>query len=675
MSSWNETEWFAVFCGAALKSTAVLAAAWIASRLLRGSSAAARHLVWTAAVAAVLLLPWFSVALPELTVPVRMLPASVWFQVTATAQPAAAAPAGPSSLTASGRVAPGARRTNWRALVLLLWAAGAVIALLQVLVSWMAVRRMRHTARPFANHELPAGLARALGIRRPVEVLETAAAQMPMTFGLVRSAVFLPSGAAAWSEERRRVVLLHELAHVRRGDAATHLLARMALALYWWNPLAWVAFREFLKERERAADDLVLSAGARASDYAGHLLEVARTLRCSPSLACSAACMARPSQLEGRLLAILDPRTDRRSVGWASALITALLAAAIAVPIAAVHAQDPAAQAPPETRFRTSNSAQDPAAQAVTADVDATIRAAMSQKNHEMLEQAASSFANLRQYDTAQKLLESALTIRGQVAGEQSVEYGLGLLKLGELEERRNRKESAKDFYTRAAQVLGDRPQASAALLHLGINALGARDLEKAAEYFQHAQSVDPSAAGRATMWLAIVRERQQQLDQAEILFQSALALQDQKPNEQAITMRLYATLMKSQDRTDEAMAMNDRAAAVQKTAGARAFKKSSSSANVYHVGGSVMAPKVLSKVDPEYSEEARAAKYQGTVLLYVEIWPDGLAHNAQVIQGLGMGLDDNASTAISQWRFQPGTRDGQPVNVAATIEVNFRLL
>ena len=158
-----------------------------------------------------------------------------------------------------------------------------------------------------------------------MDVLETEAGSMPMTFGLVRPAILVPSEAAEWSAERRRVVLLHELAHVRRGDPATHLLARAAMNIYWWNPLAWIAWREFLKERERAADDLVLNAGARASDYAGHLLEVARTLQSAPAIGWAAVAMARRSQLEGRLLAILDSGVNRAAAGRASVLAAALL--------------------------------------------------------------------------------------------------------------------------------------------------------------------------------------------------------------------------------------------------------------------------------------------------------------------------------------------------------------
>jgi periplasmic protein TonB len=95
----------------------------------------------------------------------------------------------------------------------------------------------------------------------------------------------------------------------------------------------------------------------------------------------------------------------------------------------------------------------------------------------------------------------------------------------------------------------------------------------------------------------------------------------------------------------------------------------------VYKVGGGVTAPLLLHKVEPEYSEEARKAKYQGTVLLYIEVSPDGRATNIRVARSLGLGLDEKAIEAVKQWKFKPGAKNGVPVTVAATIEVNFRLL
>jgi periplasmic protein TonB len=95
----------------------------------------------------------------------------------------------------------------------------------------------------------------------------------------------------------------------------------------------------------------------------------------------------------------------------------------------------------------------------------------------------------------------------------------------------------------------------------------------------------------------------------------------------------------------------------------------------VFRAGGGVSKPQVLKQVEPEYSEEARKAKYQGTVVLSIEVDPNGHAQNIQVRHSLGLGLDEKAIDAVKKWIFIPGKKDGKPVTVAATIEVNFRLL
>jgi TonB family protein len=94
----------------------------------------------------------------------------------------------------------------------------------------------------------------------------------------------------------------------------------------------------------------------------------------------------------------------------------------------------------------------------------------------------------------------------------------------------------------------------------------------------------------------------------------------------------------------------------------------------VFRVGGGVTAPSLLFKVEPEYSEEARKAKYQGAVLLYVQVDPSGKAVNMRVLHSLGLGLDERAMEAVKKWKFKPGVKDGKAVTVEAQIEVNFRL-
>jgi len=664
MSGWNQAIWFSLFAGAALKSVLVLCAAWLVAALLRTRSAAAHHLVWTAAAAAVLALPLLSLAVPALrvTVPAALTPPGLVFETTAIAGAPDSA-ASPQPAVHALTLAPIARapwHPDWRFAILLLWAAGFLAGCAQLLIGWAALRRARRAAKTLRDPLLPEFVA-ALGIRHPVDVLETGAGSMPVSFGLFRPVVLLPADATAWTPERRRVVMLHELAHIRRGDHATHLIARIALSLYWWNPLAWMAWREFLKSRERAADDMVLTAGAAAPDYAGHLLEIARSMQEPAALGWAAIAMARPSQLEGRLLAILDSRRSRRSLGRASASLAALAAAALAVPLAALQAQNPP-PAPP-------------------ADLDALIRTAAAQKSHEMLEIAAREAESERNYDGARTLLDSSLAIREQASGVQSVSYGLGLLKIGDLERSRGNHAEAESFYQKALTVLQGAPEAATALIDLGTLSLmykpGA-NYDAAVAYFERAQSADPTRAGEAVMWQAIARDRQGRAPEAESLYQSALALQDPNTARAATILESYALFLRRQNRPDEADSFKIRADYLRTAIGQTAPVVPGSAAPAeqsLRVGGGVTAPQVLHRVEPEYSAEARAAKYEGTVILYIEVGTDGMAHNIHVLRSLGLDLDQKAIEAVQKWQFTPGTRSGVPVSVQANVEVNFRLL
>jgi TonB family protein len=88
-------------------------------------------------------------------------------------------------------------------------------------------------------------------------------------------------------------------------------------------------------------------------------------------------------------------------------------------------------------------------------------------------------------------------------------------------------------------------------------------------------------------------------------------------------------------------------------------------------VGKGVSAPSLISKTEPEYTEEARRARLIGMVVLYIEVYPDGRAHNMKVIRSLGLGLDEEAMATVERWKFRPGQKEGKPVTVQATVEVN----
>src|SRR4029079_4975737 len=195
-------------------------------------------------------------------------------------------------------------------------------------------------------------LAEDLGLSN-VRFLRGAAGTMPMAWGIFRASVVVPADADGWPSPRVRVVLLHELAHVKRRDCLTHLVAQIACAVYWFNPLVWMASGRLRSERERACDDLVLAAGTRGSDYADELLDIARVMnagRFPAVLAGASLAMARRSQLEGRLLAILDPSVARRGLTRARIVAAAAVFAILIVSVASVQPWAEAAAAGPEGR-------------------------------------------------------------------------------------------------------------------------------------------------------------------------------------------------------------------------------------------------------------------------------------------------------------------------------------
>lgn len=325
-----------------IKSTVVLVLACTLAALLRRAPASARHLIWSLAAISLLALPVASVWAPEWPLPLP--PSVVTLRVDAferlgeTTATIVATPAGVRAPQAPPTVQAG---IDWAKWIPAIWVAGVAVLLLRLLLGAAAVARMSRRARPMAEewNGLLRELSRELGLWREVRLRQTDATTIPLTWGLRRPVILLPGDAGQWPEEQRRMVLVHELAHVRRDDCLTQLLARVAFGLYWFHPLAWLAGREFVKERERACDDLVLSLGARASDYAAQLVQFARSLQPRAHTAWASLAMARRSQLEGRLLAILDSAVRRGGVGRTASAGALLAAICLIVPLGAMRPQ------------------------------------------------------------------------------------------------------------------------------------------------------------------------------------------------------------------------------------------------------------------------------------------------------------------------------------------------
>ena len=373
------------------KGTALVLLAIGLTRLLGRAPAAARHLVWSLAVAGTLLVPasaWFPW---QLEVPMLGMARDA-FGTTAPAaavEPAAANDRGPdltaTASAATARATTPVATTGERAaeptsavvpatpwlqrvakpgtILIVVWLTGVLWMLGRLIRGIASVRAMMQDGVPATGDEWDEIVDTAsvnIGASPAGGVVISARAAMPFTYGLFRPVIVLPASAEDWGMDRRRSVLLHELAHVRRRDLLTNALVQLACVVYWFHPLVWLASRRVRIEAERACDALVVATGTRASDYAGDLLEIARTMRSSATGAVALA-MARRSDFEGRLLAILAPNAGRNVLTAARAAVIAL---AFAAPAAAV-----AAAAPP--RSATPNVAEDLVKSDVRADEDA----------------------------------------------------------------------------------------------------------------------------------------------------------------------------------------------------------------------------------------------------------------------------------------------------------------
>ena len=277
-----------------LKTAVLLAAAVLACRLLAGRSSACRHLLWTLTLALSLVMPlaavmlpsWFTVAVPWLDAGLR----------TPSAEAAVAGEAWPVQSAIAG-----------------VWACGVIVLLVRQVIAAASLRRLVRDAHPTPAACWMAAwtrIRRDHRIVRDVRVLDSCPS-CPCTQGVLRPTLLLPACGEDWPESRRRQALLHELAHLRRFDHVSGLVAWLACVLHWYNPLVWLAARQQNPPQEQACDDAVLRLGGAPCEYAQFLVDLAGQDNGDLELPIPAIGMARPSLLRERVVAILDPRRAR----------------------------------------------------------------------------------------------------------------------------------------------------------------------------------------------------------------------------------------------------------------------------------------------------------------------------------------------------------------------------
>ena len=325
---------YSLLVEAALKATVVLAAAIAVIALLpRNASASLRHLVWGCSLVALLAVPALSFVLPKWNLGI--------FTPSSGHPPTSPALSAVTPIPLISPLSPSAGTPfDWTIALAFVWLGGVAACGVSVAGGLATLNRLARNTRELTDSEwiaLAGELAARLRLSSPVRIVVSGDAAMPATWGLFRPTVLLSADAESWDPHLRRAVLLHELAHIRRRDCLMQLIAQLCCAIYWFHPAAWYAARRLRTERELACDEEVLELGVNACDYATHLLQMAARFH-APGQSVAALALARPSQLEGRLAAILsDQRNTRLKSTAATRAATLFAVVAFTLPVAAMR--------------------------------------------------------------------------------------------------------------------------------------------------------------------------------------------------------------------------------------------------------------------------------------------------------------------------------------------------
>jgi len=309
-----------------------LTAGLIASVMLRRQPAALRHWLLASTLALACAQPLITRVIPQ-------------WQVVAVSRLWSPPAAGPTDLVETavtfdiptGLAVETSSKFNWVPYVFAAWLIGALssFALLLAGALWLMRLESRGTDADDAWQSIGDEVRAQLGISKPIRIAVTDHPALLVTWGVLSPVILLPAGANAWPAERMRIVVAHEMAHLARHDWPVQLLAEMVRATQWFNPLFWSACARLRCESEQACDDIVIESGIGGASYASHLLALARSFSVHGRTWLPAPSIARPSTLERRVRAMLNPHTDRRPVTRLRRTAMALLLLAIAVPIAA----------------------------------------------------------------------------------------------------------------------------------------------------------------------------------------------------------------------------------------------------------------------------------------------------------------------------------------------------
>ena len=660
----------------AIKATLVIVATWAFVRLLSGASAAARSAAWASGLAFIVALPLCMAVAPSWSLDtLRVSPvgraigafvADLGIDETLERRdPHRSSPVASTVREPHTRALPDAASAAaivWAGLSIL-WLLGTVVALGRLGKGFLSVGRIGRAAAPLVDPELSATVAQGcahLGLRRAPSIRTSGDLAVPAVFGLLKPTLLLPSDYHQWSEPCRRVVVLHELAHIQRRDCLIQFVADCASAMYWFHPLVRTAAARVRHEREEACDDVVIAAGTSPTTYADHLLDLVRAGLAVPPA--PAVAFGTPSRLNQRISAILDDERCRTAPAGRT-VIAAVLAGVVAVATlggarvmaqAALHG--PVFDHGGVTRLITADTRQRVKDELTAAlrDGDRKVRSVASAAVEAIMTSGGAPLrvetpcgGNCVDWEqTLDALQQSILRLSDESVVMQlaSDDVEVRRAAVGRVWPRTQRGAAA---LTRAL-LDDDRIVRNGAAIRLdSVHAPIA-----VPNWIILLGDTDPMLRERAAISLGVIGD-------PRAIDPLADALRDPEAAVRLQAATALASIALGREGINAAMAGSVLQART-----------------VYRKEDGVTLPELVREVRPVYTPAAMQARIQGGVVMRAVVEADGSVKDVEVVESLDTehGLDDQATNALKQCEFKPGLWMGAAVPVLITFETRFTL-
>ncbi len=614
----------------AVKATLALAAGLAVAWATRRARAAVHHAILSALFATLAMLPAAMWLAPQVKVPVRLA-----LQPAGRARMVISRDSQGVAHTRVLRPEPKAAQQGlWVATAIFAaWGAGTALFLIPVAAGLWEVRRLRRHGLPWRQGQAMADQVSAeMGLRRRATVLLQEELAGPVTCGTMRPTILLPGDAENWNEADMERAMRHELEHVRRGDWATHTFALVVCAGYWFHPLAWIARGRMALEAERACDDAVVER-SEATAYADQLLALARRmsgLSKSPALG-----MASRADLAVRIGAVLNERQKRgRAARWQVALAGVVAAAGLAI-------------APVRVVAAPQGQTYEAAGQLVVEDVT-------------VLDANGKTIEGLKASDFA--------------VTEDGAPQTISIFEFQKVEDSRVSSYYLLGYYTKNTAWDG----AFRIIKTTLTNGMTAKLTYRKGYFAGKVFGAGAAGQGGATAQPAISGGQ-------------TGAASNARPGVFGGVGGGGGVFGGVGDGVSGGAGGGVASGVSGGAGGGISGGVGSGAGRGVGAGGGyggvvrgdganvppdgVTEPVPLIKREPEYSEEARKAKLQGSVTLAITIDETGRVANAKVIRSLGLGLDEKAIEAVLGWRFRPGTKNGKAIAAQRTVYMDFRLL